>query len=507
MTMGTRIIADLYRDSVALMQISSTVSQLDGVSQASCIMATPANLELLHEAGLLSEDPGALLNEVLIAVEADNDDSLARALDAAEAELRAEPVTATPGAEQSEPLRSVEMALDAHVGANLALIATPGPFATAEATKALHLGLNVMMFSDNVPVEDEIALKTRAERDGLMVMGPDCGTAIVDGAPLGFANVVRRGDIGIIAASGTGLQQVSCLIDATGCGISQAIGTGGRDLSAQVGGRTTIRAMRALADDPDTGVIVMISKPPAPDVAAAILDLAAQAGKPVIASLLGFPPGDATVSGITFADTLESAALLAVAASRDGTQLSFDETVAAPEPARGRKYLRALYSGGTLCYEALSMLGGRFDGVHSNTSYDTTQTLNDPWSSAGHTVLDLGDDVFTRGRPHPMIDHRLRNERLLAEAADPETAVILFDVVLGHGSHEDPVAAMAPSLAQIREEHGDDGPVLLGFVCGTQADPQGLARQKKGLADLGVVLAENNAQAVRTAGGMLEGSQ
>lgn len=507
MTMGTRIIADLYRDSVALMQISSTVTQLEGVTQASCIMATPTNLELLHEAGLLSEDPGARPNEVLIAVEAENDDALALALDAAEAELRAEPSSGAPGLEQSEPPRSVEMALDAQIGANLALIATPGPFATAEAMKALHLGLNVLMFSDNVPVEDEIALKSLADRDGLMVMGPDCGTAIVDGAPLGFANVVRRGDIGIIAASGTGLQQVSCLVDAAGCGVSQAIGTGGRDLSAQVSGRTTIRAMRALADDPETRVIVLISKPPAPDVATAVLDLAAQAGKPVIACLLGFQPGNATAPGIAFADTLETAALLAVAASQDGAQISFDETIAAPEPAPGRQYLRALYSGGTFCYEALTMLGARFDGVHSNTSYATTQTLNDPWSSAGHTVLDLGDDVFTRGRPHPMIDHRLRNERLLAEAEDPETAVILFDVVLGHGSHEDPVAAMTPALARIREQNGDDGPVILGFVCGTDADPQGQARQKQGLAELGVVLAENNAQAVRTAGGLLEKSR
>lgn len=504
MKTGTRIIADLYRDSVALMKISSTVSLLDGVSQASCIMATPANLELLHEAGLLRDNPGAQPNEVLIAIEADDEATVATALDAAEAALRAEPTVSATGDTQAEPARSLAMALDEHVGANLALVATPGPFATAEATKALNLGLNVMMFSDNVAIEDEIALKALADRNGLMVMGPDCGTAIVDGAPLGFANVVRRGNIGIVAASGTGLQQVSCLVHEAGAGVSQAIGTGGRDLDTRVAGRTTLRGIQALAEDPDTDVTVLISKPPAPEVAASVLELAAGSGKPVIACLLGFRPDATDAAGVTFAATLEDAARLAVSAAGNGAVPDTPQTVTGRRPGVGRRYLRALYSGGTFCYEALTMLGGRFDGVHSNTSYASTQTLNDPWSSSGHTILDLGDDLFTRGRPHPMIDHRLRNERLLAEAADRETAVILFDVVLGHGAHEDPLTAMTPSLSEIRDRHGDDGPVMLGFVCGTDADPQGLARQKAGLAELGVLLADNNAQAVRTAGTLLE---
>lgn len=507
MIMGTRIIADMYRDSVALIKISSAISLLEGVSQASCIMATPANLNLLREAGLIDSDPGARANEVLIAVEANSDAALGAALDAAEAELCAEPEIIGGGAGATEPLRSIEMALDAHVAANFTLIATPGPFAAAEAFKAVRLGLNVMMFSDNVSIEDELALKSQADQAGLMVMGPDCGTAIIDGSPLGFANVVRRGTIGIVAASGTGLQQVSCLVDAAGCGVSQAIGTGGRDLDSRIAGRTTKHAITLLGADPDTEVIVLISKPPASDVAQSVLEHAVATGKPVIACLLGHTPEGSGLSGASYASTLEQAAQLAIAAS-GSTSVAVGELIDAPLPGLSgeRRYLRALYSGGSFCYEALTMLGGRLEDVHSNTFSAGIHALNDPWTSASHTVLDLGDDLFTRGRPHPMIDHRLRNERIVTEAQNADTAVILFDVVLGHGAHEDPLSAMAPALSSVPDSKAG-GPVLLGFVCGTDGDPQGLARQRDAMADLGVVVADNNAQAVRTAAAILEGAR
>ncbi len=507
MIMGTRIIADMYRDSLALMKISSAISLLDGISQASCIMATPANLDLLREAGLIEGDPGARANEVLIAVEADSEATLGAALDAAEAELRAEPEIVGGGTAETEPLRSIEMALDANVAANFTLIATPGPFAAAEAFKSVRLGLNVMMFSDNVSIEDELALKTQADQAGLMVMGPDCGTAIIDGSPLGFANVVRRGTIGIVAASGTGLQQVSCLVDAAGCGVSQAIGTGGRDLDSRIGGRTTKHAITLLGADPDTQVIVLISKPPAADVAQNVIEHAVASGKPVIACLLGHTPEGSGLSGVSYASTLEEAAQLAIAAS-GSTAAAASELIDTPLPSLSgeRRHVRALYSGGTFCYEALTMLAGRLEGVHSNTSSAGIQVLNDPWTSASHTILDLGDDIFTRGRPHPMIDHRLRNDRIVAEAQNADTAVILFDVVLGHGAHEDPLSAMAPALSSVPALKAG-GPVMLGFVCGTDGDPQGLARQRDAMSDLGVLVADNNAQAVRTAAAILESAQ
>ncbi|MFT5182663.1 MAG: FdrA protein [Alphaproteobacteria bacterium] len=392
-------------------------------------------------------------------------------------------------------------------------MATPGPFAAAEASKALRLGLNAMVFSDNVAIEDEIELKEFAARAGLMVLGPDCGTAVIDGVPLGFANVVRRGNIGVVAASGTGLQQVICLVDGAGGGISQAIGTGGRDLDARVGGATMMQGIRALAADPDTSVIVLISKPPAPDVAAAVMELASATGKPIVACLLGADTSQFATGNIHPVATLEDAAAAALALSR-GEALSGGANPAAlealiaqaPQVASDRKYLRGLYSGGTFCYEALSLLGGRLDSLRSNTSFPAASLINDPWHSEGHTVLDLGDDVFTRGRPHPMIDHRLRNERLIQEAADPETAVVLIDVVLGCGAHDDPAAAMAPALAEARQQNNGSAPALVGFVCGTEGDPQGLARQKAALSEAGVLLADSNAQAVRLATAIIEGA-
>ena len=263
MISNTRIIADLYRDSVSLMRISSITSSLPGVIEASCIMATPANLELLMESGLLITETSAKPNEVLIVIKADNETALNDALDSTEAELRKKSRHITNDYhDEMEPPNSQEMALKSLIGANLALISTPGRYATAEAIKALNLGLNVMIFSDNVSIEEEIELKKHAKNKNLMVLGPDCGTAVIDGVPLGFSNVVRKGDIGVVAASGTGLQQVVCLIDNNGGGISQAIGTGGRDLDARIGGITMMQGISALGNDPDTKVIVLISKPP-----------------------------------------------------------------------------------------------------------------------------------------------------------------------------------------------------------------------------------------------------
>ena len=507
MTVATRVIADLYRDSVSLMRIAAVVAERDGVAQASLVMATPANQELLRETGLLEAEIAAGANEVLIAIEAADAATLDAALDAAEVALREPPVVSASAA-AAEPARSIEMALDRLVGANLALIATPGPYAAAEARKALRLGLNAMIFSDNVALDDEVALKTLAEGAGLMVLGPDCGTAVIDGVPLGFANVVARGPIGVVAASGTGLQQVICLVDRAGSGISQAIGTGGRDLDGRVGAITMRRALQALADDPDTAVIVLISKPPAPAVAQQVLGAAAGCGKPVVVCFLGadIVPGDG--ANLHRAATLEDAAAAAVAlangapATAGGDAAALGALVAqALAPAAGRRYLRGLYSGGTFCYEALGLVAGRLSPVRSNTPLDAADRLGDVWRSEGHTLLDLGDDAFTRGRPHPMIDHRLRNQRLRREAADAETAVILLDVVLGHGAHDDPAAAMAPALAEIG---GTGGPALVGFVCGTDGDPQGLAHQAAALTEAGVLLAASNAEAVRLAVAIIE---
>jgi FdrA protein len=502
-----KLFGNLYRDSVSLMQLSAMLSARPGVRQASAAMATEANLDLLRAAGLSVGDVAPRPNDLLIAIDGD-EAALADAMAAAEAALT-EPRAARPGAggQRGTPPRSIEMALGELPTASLALISTPGEYAAAEAWKALRLGLHVMLFSDNVALEQELALKRYACAHDLLVMGPDCGTAIVGGVPLGFANVVQRGEIGAVAASGTGLQQVTCLIDRFGKGISQAIGTGGHDLHARIGGITMLQGLQALAADPATRVIVLISKPPAPEVAALVLEAAERAGKPVVVNFLGADPAGMKGANLHPARTLEDAARIAVALANDRlpeTPAGGRDpaaTAATERLTRGQKYVRALYSGGTFCYEALLLLTEAFAQVHSNTPLDPKCALPDAWQSLGHTAIDLGDDQFTRGRPHPMIDHSLRNERILKEATDPEVAVILLDVVLGYGAHPDPAAEMAPVICKARALAADDGRhlVVVGTVCGTAADPQGFARQEAALRDAGVLLAESNAQAVRLA--------
>jgi succinyl-CoA synthetase alpha subunit len=393
------------------------------------------------------------------------------------------------------------MALAARPDASLALISTPGEYAAAEALKALRLGLHVMLFSDNVALEDEVRLKREAEQRGLMLMGPDCGTAIIAGVPLGFANAVRRGPIGVIGASGTGLQQVTSLIDRGGLGVSHAFGTGGRDLSAEVDGLTTLRALDELAADPDTRVIVLVSKPPAPAVAKKVLVRAAATGKPVIACFLGADVQAIQSRGVRAAATLDEAAAMALAAARGTPYVTPRPSSASHEVkiGRGQRWVRGLYSGGTFCYEATLLLSQALGDVRSNTPVGAARALDDPWRSAKHTLVDLGDDAFTRGRPHPMIDQRLRNERMKREAADPEVAVILFDLVLGYGAHPEPAAELVPAIRAARAAAGGREIAFVGFVCGTEGDPQNLSRQSAALLEAGVILAESNAHAARLA--------
>ena len=508
MASATKVIRNFYRDSVALMQLSSQLAKLPGLRQASAIMASPANLALLREAGLLSGAVDAGPNDLLIAMVGESDDALTKAIAAAQAAFDEKPPSGGDGPAR-EPPHSIEMGLEVMPGANLALISTPGDYAPAEAMKALRLGLNVMMFSDNVALADEVALKRYADAHELMVMGPDCGTAILGGVPLGFANVVRRGAIGVVGASGTGLQQVTCLIDRAGQGISQAIGTGGHDLHKDVGGITMLRGLDALAADKATKVIVLISKPPAPEVAQKIFERARSAKKPVVVAFLGADPKSITGRNLHPAATLEDAASAAAALAqgkKPKPSVAIPK-IKMPRLARTQKYIRGLYSGGTFCYEASLILGGALAPVTSNTPVGKAMAMKDVWKSEGHMLLDLGDDVFTRGRPHPMIDHRLRNERIAKEAADPETAVILLDVVLGYASHLDPAGEIAPVLkaAQARAKKGGRKLVFIGFVCGTAGDPQNMAAQEKVLADAGMILARSNAQAVRLAAKVVKG--
>jgi FdrA protein len=519
MPTAQRMVHNLYRDSVALMQFSDKLAQLPAIEQASAVMATDNNLELLVEAGLLTDLIPASPNDLLIVIQSDDESALQAALDEAEKILAQKPSLSQDGERAAVQPRSIEMGLDVMPAANLALIATPGDYATAEALKALNLGLNVMLFSDSVSLDDEIMLKHTARDLNLLLMGPDCGTAIINGIPLGFANVVRRGSIGIVAASGTGLQQVTCLIHHQGAGISQAIGTGSHDLHEKVGGITMLQGIDALAADPNTQVLVLISKPPSPAVAAVLLEKAAQCGKPVVVDFVGADPAQITQSGIHAVRTLEDTAVVAVALAKgdpvpslsgdlNADQLALVANLAAKLTPQQR-FIRGLFSGGTFCFESVLLLEESLGGIYSNTSLKPAFNLADVWKSQGHTILDLGDDHFTKGRPHPMIDFRLRNERMIAEAADPETAIILLDVVLGYGSHEDPASELIPAIQKAQSVAQTAGRALIfvGFVCGTGADPQDLARQEESLRSAGVVLVGSNAQAARLCAAVVAGEK
>ena len=497
-----------YFDSVALMRIAAELEGLPGVRRATAVMATEANLELAVAANLVDKSVQAQPNDLLIAVAADDDDSAEAALALAEDRLDNAGTGGRDGgaAREMEP-RSIAMALAGDPQHNLVLVSCPGEYAAAEARKALNLGLNVMMFSDNVAIEDEINLKRIASRKGLMMMGPDCGTAIINGIPLGFANVVRPGPVGVVAASGTGMQQVTSLLSQWGVGISQAIGTGGRDLNSRVGGITMIQGLEALAKDPETEAIVLISKPPSADVARKVVAAARAANKPVVVNFLGAEraPND---NQVQFAETLEQAA--AIACSMVGGTAPVENAADPAVDISGlngtQKYLRGVYSGGTFCYEAQLIMRDQLGPVWSSTPVDNDHRLTDSWTSRENTVIDLGDDEFTQGRPHPMIDHRTRHERILREAADPETAVILFDVVLGHGAHGDPAGEIAASIDEARAIAGADGRKLIfvGFVCGTDLDPQNLARQVETLRSAGVVVEASNAAASRRAASLIQ---
>ena len=472
------------------MRVAAEVGARPGVHTASLVMATASNKDVLADAGLLADgaaDAGP--NDLVVALDADEaslDEAFAAAADALD--HRAD----TPAGETDGPRRPRALA---EVDAGLAIISTPGRYAAAEARKALRLGMSAFVFSDNVPIEQELALKREAHERGLLVMGPDCGTAIVGGVPLGFANEVRRGDIGLIGASGTGLQQVSSLLDTWGAGVSHVIGVGSHDLSAAVGGISMLDALDALDADPATRALGLVSKPPDPEVAARVLARAAASGKPVVVAFLGADP-DETYDGVTMASTLEDAARALVVATTGAEPPADNGGPARPTAATAeRRLLRGLYAGGTFAYEAELLLAPHLGAITDDArppAADRPAEL-----PAGHLILDLGDDRFTVGRPHPMIDPAVRLDMLRAAGADPRTAVILLDVVLGHLAAPDPAGDLAPVIADIRGR--DDAPEIVAFVVGTAADPQDLDRQERTLREAGARLAGSSSAAARTA--------
>jgi len=481
----------VYFDSVTLMIVGRDITAATGVLDAAVVMGTKENQAVLKSAGLwLRQFDAASDTDLLLAVKAASAEAAAGALRAAGEQLKTVR-DRTEATDEWRPL-SLEGALRILPGANVALISVAGRYAGEQAMQALKAGLNVMLFSDNVPLAQEIELKKFARAKGLLLMGPDCGTAIVNGVPLAFANAVNRGDIGIVAAAGTGLQEVSSLISNQGAGISQAIGTGGRDVKKEVGGIMFLEGLKALIQDAATRVIVLISKPPHESVLKKIGKVLKGVRKPVIAVFLGADEKTVQRYGMTPAATLEDAALMACGAEAD------EGVGRGPGgPPHLGKYIRGLFSGGTFCTEAQVIfreLGIRH--VYSNVPLPPFVTLRNVWKSQQHILIDLGEDVFTVGRPHPMIDYSLRNRRILEEAQHPETALILLDVVLGYGANMDPVGELAPVIRDARAKRGI---VFACSVTGTPRDPQNRTKVVEGLEAAGARVFPSNAAASKFA--------
>ena len=472
-----------YYDSVVLMQLQKALAELSGVADAGVVMATEANKELLAAGDLLPANVTAKADDLLIVVKGENETAVTEAIAQVDQLLTRRRAT---GSSEYRP-RSLDAAAKLLPDADWVLISVPGRYAAGVAEEALDLGKHVFLYSDNVPLADEVRLKQKAQAKGLLLMGPDCGTAIVNGVGLGFANRVRRGRIGLVAASGTGLQAISSEVHNLDSGISQAIGTGGRDLKADVGAITALQAVQLLGQDAATRVIVLVSKPPSPQVATQLLQAAQATGKQIVVNFIGFPPPGHKVGNIHFATSLVETAELAVHMAT-----TVETSLLSPKYQPVEGYVRGLFSGGTLAYETVLGLTAVLDALTTNIPIRPEQKLADLTRSQGHTILDMGEDDFTQGRLHPMMDNDLRLRRLRQETADPEVGFILLDVVLGEGAHPNPAGELSPAIVEAVQA----GKKVVAIVVGTDADPQDLNGQIEQLAAAGATVFSSTNEAV-----------
>lgn len=491
-----------YYDSVILMKLQRSLAEQPGILDAGVVMGTSANKEVLAQSHMLVPEAAAAgADDLVIVVTSEDEASAQTALKRVDELVSAR---RSAGGEKDYRPHSLETAAQMLPNSNWVLVSVPGRFAAGVAREALGLEKHVFLYSDNVTLEDEISLKQEAAQKGLLVMGPDCGTAIVSGIGLGFANKVRKGPIGVVAASGTGLQQVTVRIHQLGSGITHALGTGGRDLSEAVNAVTASQGLDLMARDPDTKVILLVSKPPAPKVADRLIKAARSVGKPVVVDFIGYATASRRVDNIFFATTFDEAAEMAIRLSSSPEDFRGKPDVS--KFAAGQRYLRGLFSGGTLQYEALLVLENYLRVVYSNAPLHKKDKLEDSLVSKEHTVIDLGEDEFTVGRLHPMMDNDLRIRRLEKEAADPEVAVILLDVVLGYGAHRDPASELAPAIAAAIKAASSAGRHLevVAIVSGTDEDPQGMGSQIRTLQSAGARVETSNDAAASYVGRLLQ---
>ena len=505
MSVAVKVFRDTYVDSVVQLQGIRAMRDVDGVEWASAAMATPANVATLQTEGVDTDAvEGVGSNDFFLVARGSSEDAVAEALATGEAAVRSE-AAETHSGDQEVTNRSLRDAVRRQADSNVAVISVPGDYAALAAYEALSADLHVLLFSDNIPLDKEIALKDYALDRVRLLMGPGAGTAMIGGTGLGFANVVRPGRAGIVAAAGTGAQEAMSLLDQWGVGVTQVIGVGGRDLTSAVGGRMAKAAIDALRTDPATEAILLVSKPPAPDVAAEVLAAAGEI--PLVAALIGLDSDIPTPDGVEVASTLEAGVagmlgVLGVAAPDTVATLGPSIDDARQRLSPGRSLIRGLFSGGTLCYESLTLLSKVVGEVRSNTPINPDWGLPAPPGS--HQCLDLGEEEYTRGRPHPMIDPEARVDLLREHGADPEVAAIIIDVVLGYGSHEDPAATFAPVCQSVM---ADGGPQIVAYVLGTEGDPQNYAAQRDRLAEAGCIVTATAARSSLAAAAVATGDQ
>ncbi len=507
----THLIYQEYRDSVQLMRAASVAGKLEGVLLTSVLMGTSNNKPLLEEVNLLTpEAKEAGANDIVIVVRADSETAADNAIQFIIDYLSKTVQTAH---DSTLMYRSIRGAINGFPDSNLAVISVPGEYAARDTHLALMNNLNVLLFSDNVSIEDELRLKNEAHKKGLLLMGPDCGTAMIKNIGLGFANVVNPGPIGIIAASGTGTQEVMTLCHHLEMGVTHAIGTGSRDIKDVIGGITMIDGLHALERDPSTELIILVSKPPEEKTMTKIISEISKCKKPVIINFLGRTAGYFDVSEKTVTvNTLEEVAYTAANYMKTGklelTSIVFDdddriEIIRKSSKNRlgsTQRYIRGLYAGGTFTFEAAQIIRdllSREEEIYTNVHLHGTKLIHDAKKSIAHTLIDMGDDEFTVGKPHPMIDQSERTKRFLEEIRNPETAVILLDFVLGYGSHIDPVGDMQDAFREWKNM--ETYIPIIAHICGTPLDPQDYSKSLELLEKLGIITMPTNAQAAKLA--------
>lgn len=499
MAFGYVIFKNQYYDSVFLMRLAKNLGDETGVEQAAALMGTEKNKELLAAIGVTGGGINtASPNDLVVALVAADQAQVDQLLSEVDERLHRSSVATSL---TSHP--SFDSAIEARTTSNLAVISVPGQYAAREARKALDKGLHVFIFSDNVPVEQEVELKQFAQEKGLLVMGPDCGTSILGSIGIGFSNVVRRGSIGVVGASGTGIQEFTSMTHQAGGGISNAIGTGSHDLSDQVGGITTLMGLKALQADPLTKVVAIVSKPAQPNTLVAIIEQVRKSSKPVVACFLGLKDiPQSTGENLHFVHTLDEAVstVLSLAGQEPLLSCAFDEAGIQKEVETWlpqQRYLRGLFAGGTFCYQAQQILSDAGMQVYSNAPLDKRYRLSNAQVSLENSLVDMGDDQFTQGKPHPMIDASQRAKRIIEEGNDPEVAVLLLDFILGFVSSPDPAGDLVRAIREAKQAAADRGGHLtvVASICGTDQDPQDLERQKAILKNAGAVVFSSNAQA------------